>query len=163
VAVDAVRFVERRVPDKLINSESDDRRGGNDIRAVDEIEGDDRASHECSGHGSFAVEGTLLTTRIDLARTPRSILYDEIFGGPGRVGLSYALGGDHTQGGDVAMGSSEGAFGHGGNGGSLGFADPARRLSFGLTKNLMKATPDPRQSTAFRIAAAVRAHLDRAE
>jgi CubicO group peptidase (beta-lactamase class C family) len=34
---------------------------------------------------------------------------------------------------------SETAFGHGGAGGSLGFADPERGLSFGLTKNQMRA------------------------
>jgi CubicO group peptidase (beta-lactamase class C family) len=98
--------------------------------------------------------------RIEIARTPRPIVWDEVFGGPGRFGLGYALGGDPALGGDIAMGTDEGAFGHGGNGGSLGFADPARRLSFGLTKNLMRAVPDPTQAAAFRVAEAIRTYVD---
>jgi len=58
------------------------------------------------------------------------------------------------------MGRTGGEFGHGGNGGSLGFVDPAHQLSFGLTKNLMSTTPDPRQTTAYRIAEAIREELD---
>jgi CubicO group peptidase (beta-lactamase class C family) len=100
--------------------------------------------------------------RIEIVRTLRPVLRDELFGGPGRVGLGYALGGDPAQGGDAAMGSGGGEFGHGGNGGSLGFADPARRLSFGLTKNLMRAVPDARQAAAYRVAELIRAHLGRA-
>ena len=102
----------------------------------------------------------LSSERIDTVRTPRSIILDEVIGGPGRFGLGYALGGDPEQGGDLAMGRTGGEFGHGGKGGSLGFADPAHQLSFGLTKNLMRTTPDPRQTTAYRIAEAIREELD---
>lgn len=49
---------------------------------------------------------------------------------PLRMGLGYMIGGE-----DSVMGN-ETAFGHGGFGGSLGFADPESRLVFGLTKNL---------------------------
>jgi CubicO group peptidase (beta-lactamase class C family) len=58
------------------------------------------------------------------------------------------------------MGTGGGEFGHGGNGGSLGFADPERRFAFGLTKNLMKLNPDARKATAYRVAELIRNHLD---
>ena len=41
----------------------------------------------------------LSSERIDTVRTPRSIILDEVIGGPGRFGLGYALGGDPEQGG----------------------------------------------------------------
>ena len=66
-----------------------------------------------------AIDGVriLSAQRIDTIRTPRSIVLDEVFGGPGRFGLGYALGGDPEQGGDPAMGMRGGEFGHSGNGG----------------------------------------------
>jgi CubicO group peptidase (beta-lactamase class C family) len=102
----------------------------------------------------------LAPERIDIIRAPRAIAWDEVFGGPKRVGLGYFLGGDPAEGASVAMGRTGGEFGHSGNGGSLGFADPARRLSFGLTKNLMRAAPDPMQTAAYRVVEAIREHLD---
>jgi CubicO group peptidase (beta-lactamase class C family) len=36
--------------------------------------------------------------------------------------------------------SGEGSFGHGGAGGSLGFADPAREIAFGYVMNAMTAS-----------------------
>jgi CubicO group peptidase (beta-lactamase class C family) len=86
---------------------------------------------------------------------------DAMFGDRTRWGLGYALGGDPQEGGDPALGSGDLAFGHGGNGGSLGFADPVRRLSFGLTKNRM-SWPEPRRSSAYIVAEAIRAYLDAA-
>ena len=59
-----------------------------------------------------------------------------------------------------AMGRWGGPFGHTGNGGSLGFAGPERKLGFGLTKNLMKAVDDPAQEAAYLVAEAIRQHLD---
>lgn len=47
-----------------------------------------------------------------------------------RRGLGYLLGGDPN-----LMGSRPAAFGHGGYGGALGFADPDYRLAVGFTKN----------------------------
>jgi CubicO group peptidase (beta-lactamase class C family) len=46
------------------------------------------------------------------------------------VGLGYHLGNTTS-----SMGTRASAFGHGGYGGSLGFADPRYRFAFGLTKN----------------------------
>ncbi|GEM_PF-1755860 len=54
------------------------------------------------------------------------------------------------------------AFGHGGNGGSLGYADPVRKLSVGLTKNRMN-WPQPRNSAAYIITEAIREYLDQAK
>jgi CubicO group peptidase (beta-lactamase class C family) len=49
---------------------------------------------------------------------------------PQRRGLGYALGGESSP-----MGSRASAFGHGGYGGSIGFADPEFRLAVGFTRN----------------------------
>jgi CubicO group peptidase (beta-lactamase class C family) len=49
----------------------------------------------------------------------------------GRRGLGYQLGTDI-----VEVGYSSRAFGHFGHGGSFGFADPANRLAFSITRNL---------------------------
>ena len=84
---------------------------------------------------------------------------DQLMGGPNRKALGYMLGGDPERGGDISMGRAGSVFGHGGNGGSLGFADPVRKLSFGLTKNRMR-WPEPRQSTAYLVAETIRTYLD---
>ena len=80
-------------------------------------------------------------------------------GGRRRCALGYVLGGEAEQGGDSAMGRGGSEFGHAGNGGSLGFADPVRKLSFGLTKNRMR-WPEPTEEPAYLIAETVRAYLD---
>jgi len=72
------------------------------------------------------------------------------------MGMGYGLGGLSTEGGDEAKGLTGREFGHGGNGGSLGFADPSRRLGFGFVKTLMTTTSDPRQAAGYRIASVVR-------
>lgn len=54
------------------------------------------------------------------------------------MGLGYFLGGK-----DSLMGSRPTAFGHGGYGGSLGFADPECQLALGLTKNLFSKSQAP--------------------
>lgn len=102
----------------------------------------------------------LSPARIDIIRTCQTEHIAGLFGTPSRFGLGYGLGGAAQEGADVAMGQGGGEFGHGGNGGSLGFADPARKLSFGLTKNLMTYGADPTQSTAYKVAATIRAHID---
>lgn len=76
-----------------------------------------------------------------------------------RRGLGYALGGEPEHGGDSAMGHGGREFGHAGNGGSLGFADPVRKLSFGLTKNRMR-WPEPTEEPAYLVAETIRAYLE---
>lgn len=55
---------------------------------------------------------------------------------PGRFGLGYQIGG-----GESLMGKRASSFGHGGYGGSIGFADPEAQFAIGLTKNLYGKNP----------------------
>ncbi|MEZ4869366.1 MAG: serine hydrolase domain-containing protein [Caldilineaceae bacterium] len=113
-----------------------------------------------AGHGTLNGVRLLSPERIDLMRTCQTAGLAGFFGGVACFGLGYGLGGDPAQGASPAMGSTGGEFGHGGYGGSLGFADPARKLSFGLTKNLMKEESDPKKSTAYQVATAIREQVD---
>jgi CubicO group peptidase (beta-lactamase class C family) len=108
-----------------------------------------------AGHGAVNGVRLLAPERVDQMRTAHTTGMAGFFGGVHCFGLGYGLGGDPAMGADAAM-RSTGAFGHGGYGGSLGFADPERRLSFGLTKNLMKEVSDPTQTTAYKVAAVIR-------
>lgn len=110
-----------------------------------------------AGHGTLDGVRLLSPERVDLIRALQTDSVDEVLQAPIRKGLGYFLGYDAaTDVGNLAIGKSGGAFGHPGNGGSLGFADPAGKLGFGLTKNLMKATPDPEKATAYLVAEEIR-------
>ncbi|MCL4861628.1 MAG: beta-lactamase family protein [Caldilineaceae bacterium] len=98
--------------------------------------------------------------RVDLIRALQTDEHDEVFGGPACKGMGYFLGGDPARGGNATMGPAEGAFGHGGNGGSMGFADPERRLVLGLTKNYMRAPVEGQPGVAQLVADLVRGYLD---
>jgi CubicO group peptidase (beta-lactamase class C family) len=111
-----------------------------------------------AGHGTVNGIRILSPQRIDLLRACQTNGIPSL-GPPTRLGLGYQLGGAAEEGADIAMGAGGGEFGHGGNGGSLGFADPVRKLGFGLTKNLMNYRDD-RQQAAYRVAEAIRLHLD---
>jgi CubicO group peptidase (beta-lactamase class C family) len=114
-----------------------------------------------AGHGMLDSVRILSAERVELIRAPQTEGWDDVvLNMKHRWGLGYVLGGDPAQGGMIAMGRSGGEFGHPGNGGSLGFADPARRMGFGLTKNLMTAGTDPTKATAYLVAEAIRRHLD---
>jgi CubicO group peptidase (beta-lactamase class C family) len=113
-----------------------------------------------AGHGSVNGIRLLSPERVDLIRACQTESIEGLFGEPSRFGLGYGLGGDVAQGAAIAMGRTGGEFGHGGNGGSLGFADPVRKLGFGLTKNLMNYPDDPAQSTAYKVAETIRVYLD---
>jgi CubicO group peptidase (beta-lactamase class C family) len=115
-----------------------------------------------ANHGILDGMRILSAERVDMIRTLQTDEYDLVSDARIRKGLGYFLGGDPAQGGSVAMGNREGVFGHGGNGGSQGFADPERKFAFGLTKNLMKANPEPKKATAYTIAETIRNYLDRA-
>ena len=58
---------------------------------------------------------------------------DDLISGPGRKSIGFFLGGPNE-----IYGPRETAFGHGGSGGSTGFADPDVGLSIGITLNKME-------------------------
>lgn len=119
------------------------------------------ARHYAMLAGGGMVDGTRLLSeaRIDIIRALQTDAQDEVHGRRWRKGLGYFLGGDVDQGGFIQMGSSGGEFGHPGAGGSIGFADPARRLSFGLTKNLMNGAVETDKTAAYLVAEAIRQFL----
>jgi CubicO group peptidase (beta-lactamase class C family) len=112
-----------------------------------------------AGHGELDGVRILSPERVEMVRTLQTDDLDLVADTRIRKGMGYFLGGTETEGGAVAMGTSGKEFGHSGNGGSLGFADPERRFAFGLTKNLMKASPEPRKSTAYLVAETIRRYL----
>ena len=70
---------------------------------------------------------------IEMARTTQSDGKDLVLGGMHtRFGLGFMLGTEN-----VSMGPNSEAFGHGGAGGSLGFADPDNNISLGFVMNQM--------------------------
>lgn len=112
-----------------------------------------------AGHGQLDGVRILTPARVDLMRALQTDAPDEVLGGTIRKGLGYFLGGDETQGGNAPMGNTGGEFGHPGNGGSIGFADPERGLAFGLTKNYMRALPAGQRGTAYLAAELIRSAL----
>jgi CubicO group peptidase (beta-lactamase class C family) len=92
-----------------------------------------------------AVDGVriLAPATVEAARAVHSDGPDKVILVPSRYGLGFML--PPT----LARACSEGAFGHPGAGGSLGFADPEARLGFGYVMNRMHlgAEPDPRAHT----------------
>jgi CubicO group peptidase (beta-lactamase class C family) len=112
-----------------------------------------------AGHGVLGEIQLLSAGRIDTIRTLQTDGYDDILGRRARKGLGYFLGGDPNEGGDARMGLSSGAFGHPGKGGSLGFADPTRKLAFGFTKNLMRDGLEQDQTSAYLVAEAIRNYI----
>jgi len=78
---------------------------------------------------------------------------DASSGYPLRFGLGYSLGGP-----DSTMGARPSVFGHGGYGGSYGYADPEAGLAVGLTKNRL-VVDNPGSDATSRILQAVRGAL----
>lgn len=68
---------------------------------------------------------------IDAARMEHSAGMDAVLGLPTRFGLGFSLPPV------LSPGAADGAFGHAGAGGSLGFADPENGLAFGYVMNRM--------------------------
>ena len=100
-------------------------------------------------------DGTVLLTpeRVRLASALQTDEVDLVLGVAMRKGLGYLLGGPFSP-----MGERITAFGHPGAGGSIGFADPAYRFAFGLTKNRMTARAAT-EDTAYLVAREVRRAL----
>lgn len=69
---------------------------------------------------------------IDAMRTEQSVGPDLVLGVSTRFGLGFMLPQDAP---DSRFGPGDGAFGHPGAGGHLGFADPEARVGFGYTMN----------------------------
>jgi CubicO group peptidase (beta-lactamase class C family) len=111
------------------------------------------ARHYAMLAGSGALDGMRLLSpeRIGTISALQTDAVDQVVGVPLRKALGYQLADDPRATG----------FGHGGNGGSLGFADPARNLAFGLTKTLMR-NDVPGQGIADVVAGAVVRHVDAA-
>ena len=110
--------------------------------------------------GSLDGRRLLSAERVEEISSLQTDAHDEVMGARVRKGLGFLLGGAADKGGDVRMGKSGGGFGHPGHGGSIGFADPSRRLALGITKSLMKSEADKTRSTAYLIAEAVREYID---
>jgi CubicO group peptidase (beta-lactamase class C family) len=87
----------------------------------------------CGGH----VDGhhLLAAESIERARAVQAEGEDALLQVPLRMGLGYWINQPGVPG--PGIGPNEGAFGHPGAGGSLGFADPAARLGFGYVTNRM--------------------------
>ena len=98
--------------------------------------------------GSWRGASLLRPERVRLASEPAFEGDDLIIGLRVRRGLGYSLGGS----GLGPIGDRPDAFGHGGVGGSIGFADPGRRIAFGLTKNYMepRSFEDDTATTVYR-------------
>ena len=88
------------------------------------------------------VDGVRLFTdeTVRLASTEQSNGKDEVIGLRTRFGLGFYL---YIEGSNMIQ---DGVFGHGGAGGSLGFADPKADIGFGYVMNKMQvvADDDPR-------------------
>ncbi len=101
-------------------------------------------------YGALAAGGTLDGVQvrdretIDLARTEQVSGIDEVMHLPLRIGLTFWL--SQPDKPDLAYGTSAGAFGHAGAGGSVGFADPEGRTAFAYVPNKLgiSTTTDPR-------------------
>lgn len=91
--------------------------------------------------------------RVRVASAPQAEGRDLVIGLPVRWAMGYGLGGPLSP-----LGNRPTAFGHGGSGGSVGFADPEHRFAFALTKTRM-VTSAPGEDAAYRIARAARAAL----
>jgi CubicO group peptidase (beta-lactamase class C family) len=82
--------------------------------------------------GSLDAVEILTKASIDRARIERSHGEDAILGVPTRFGLGFMLSEP-----EASFGPNDGAFGHAGMGGAVGFADPAARIGFGYVTNML--------------------------
>lgn len=91
-----------------------------------------------------------------IASTPQVEGLDVVRGTTQCIALGLALGGIPSS----TMGQRVTAFGHGGAGGSIGFADPEHHLAFGLAKTRLLTETAPGEGAAYLVAQEVRAALD---
>jgi CubicO group peptidase (beta-lactamase class C family) len=111
------------------------------------------ARHYAGLIGPVGGERLLPAARLRLVTAPEPEEVDLVAGVPRRIGLTYGLGGPLS-----ALGERVTAFGHGGYGGSVGFADPEYGFAFALTKTRMVFN-QPGEGAAVEVARATRAAL----
>ncbi len=105
---------------------------------IPSINGHGNARANARLYGALACGGeidgvrVLSAASIERARVERSHGNDAILGVPTRFGLGFMLSEP-----ECAFGPNDGAFGHPGMGGALGFADPAARIGFGYVTNML--------------------------
>ncbi len=112
-----------------------------------------------AGYGELDGVRVLSKQTVDKARSVQVHEFDLVGNRVVLRGMGYGLGGGAEDGGGPALGRSRRAFGHGGYGGSLGFADPELGLSFGFAKTLLKTVPDPKRASAYVVAEEIRKAL----
>jgi CubicO group peptidase (beta-lactamase class C family) len=81
-------------------------------------------------------EPLLTPAQLELARTPLTSGADQVFASVGFT-LEQKIGLGFWRSSPVTLFGGEGSFGHGGAGGSYGFADPERGLAVGYVMNKM--------------------------
>ena len=103
-----------------------------------------------------AVDGPeiLFDNQIRVATTLQTDAYDLVAGRGMRKAFGYMLGGEAFN----SMGSRATTFGHGGAGGSIGFADPEHRFAFALSKTRHVAAA-PGADAAYLVATETRRAL----
>ena len=107
-------------------------------------------------HYAGLLDGRLLPAERVRAAAALQIEAIDVTGGTlARRALGYELGGPLS-----AQGERLSAFGHGGLGGTAGFADPELGLAFALTKNRLRYDPAGK-GVAYAVAEAVRASYSR--
>jgi CubicO group peptidase (beta-lactamase class C family) len=92
-------------------------------------------------------EPLLTEDQVEQARTPQTFGADQVFASVG-MPLEQKIGLGFWRASPAATWGGPGAFGHGGAGGSYGFADPEHRLAVGYVMNKMAdgVVVDPRSS-----------------
>lgn len=118
------------------------------------------ARHYAMFAGSGELDGVRLLSpeRVDQVRSLQTDEVDAVIGLPVRKGMGYFLGGGVYP--SVApMGAREGAFGHPGAGGSIGWADPELGLAVAICKNRMRAAASQGEHSLLPIATALREAL----
>jgi CubicO group peptidase (beta-lactamase class C family) len=112
------------------------------------------ARHYAALAGAVAGPRLLSPERMQLATTLQTDADDLVVGPGPRKALGYWIGGDPFS----PFGSRPTVFGHGGAGGSIGFADPDNGFAFALTKTRM-VDALPGEGAAAVVARATRAAL----
>ena len=109
--------------------------------------------------GDGSLDGARLVTkdRIPLMNRILTEEVDRVTLAPMKKGVGFMMGGD-SAGVRTAMGPRRTAYGHGGAGSSIAFADPEAGLSIAVTLNKMQ-TPLPGEGTTIEICDLIRSEL----